>query len=96
MLLQMILARALKLPYRLADHVKSKRLHGGAGKLDFVFNVVGLNRLVAQPAELAGPITAPHSRGRFGRQLSRCDALACDEPQFLFESGERHSQRAER
>ena len=92
----MIVARALKLPYRLADYVKSKRLHGCAGKLGFVFNVVGLNRLVAQRADLAGPITAPHSSGSFTRQFSRCDAFACDKPQFLFEFGERHNQGAER
>ena len=92
----MIVARALKLPYRLADYVKSKRLHGCAAKLGFVFNVVGLDRLVAQRADLAGPITAPHSRGSFTRQFSRRDAFACDEPQFLFEFGERHSQGAER
>ena len=60
MVLQIIVAGTLKLPCGQASRVKSKRLRKRVGVLDFVFDLVALNRLVAQRAELARFVTAPH------------------------------------
>jgi len=61
----------------------------------FVFDLVGLNSLVAQRARLAGPEAAPKARRRVPGQLSPCDALACDGPQLSFKSFEQQVGRAD-
>jgi hypothetical protein len=63
MLDQIIGAGALKLPYRLADDVKPRRLGNfvvEAVMLHFVFNFIALDRFIAQRAELTGAVTGPH------------------------------------
>src|SRR5690348_11923590 len=60
----------------------------------FVFDLVGMNSLVAQRARLAGPETAPKARRCLAGQLSPCDALACEGPQVSFKSLEQQVGRA--
>jgi hypothetical protein len=71
----------------MADPVKPKPFYNCPDGY-FVFDLVGLNRPVAQRARLAGPETAPKASRRLAGQLFLCDALACDGPQLFFESPE--------
>ena len=87
-------AVTLKLPCVMADPVKPKPLCNCLDEY-VVFDLVGLNSLVAQRARLAGPESAPKARKRLAWQLSLCDALACDGPQFSFESREQQVGRAQ-
>lgn len=61
---------------------------------DLQFNVVASSRLLAQGARLFRSRPAPHMGRRDARQLASCDALAGDEPQFVFALGQRHGRRA--
>jgi hypothetical protein len=55
-----IVACALE-PHKLAHHVEAKRLDSSvAVLLDFEFDLVALDRTVAQGAALACPVTTPH------------------------------------
>jgi hypothetical protein len=83
MLLEIVVASALELPHGLADHVKSKDLRDAIDeRLDFEFDFIRLDWLVAQGTALAGPVTTPHLGGDFKWQLSLCDTLTSDRPQF--------------
>jgi hypothetical protein len=87
-------AVTLKLPCVMADPVKPKRLYRCLDGPDFVLDLVGLNRLVAQRAWPAGSETAPKPRRRLAGYLSLCDAFTCEGPQFFFESPEQQVGRA--
>src|ERR1700751_2468873 len=76
-------AVTLKLPCVMADPVKPKRLCSCLDGPDFVFDLVGLNRLVAQRAWQAGSETAPKPCRRLAGYLCPCDALTCEGPQFF-------------
>src|ERR1700758_3103878 len=64
----------------MADSVKPKRLYRCLDGPDFVFDLLGLHRLVAPRAWPAGSDTGPKPRGRLSGNLSPCDPLTCGRP----------------
>jgi hypothetical protein len=87
-------ALALELPCIMANPVKPKRLRGASDALNFVIELLWLNRDFAQGAKPRCRASDPRTSELLAGQSSGGDALTRQGPQLSFEPGEEQVSRA--